>query len=104
MNVNSNINTDFIRDSSENVQSSFEEVACTQDIEENQQNENETDFCNSDSEHAVSDTDLISDVESEEEERPNLEQSTETGRNQEETYIPTELKQGIFKFLTTFRD
>ena len=103
MNVNSSINTDFIRDSSENVQSSFEEVACTQDIEENQQNENETDFCNSDSEHAVSDTDLISDVESEEE-RPNLEQSTKTGRNQEETYIPTELKQGIFKFLTTFRD
>ena len=103
MNVNPNINTDFIRDSSENVQSSFEEVACTQDIEENQQNENETDFSNSDSEHAVSGTDLISDVESEEG-RPNLEQSTETGRNQEETYIPTELKQGIFKFLTTFRD
>ena len=103
MNVNPNINTDFIRDSSENIQSSFEEVGCTQDIEENQQNENETDFSNSDSEHAVSDTDLISDVESEGE-RPNLEQSTETGRNQEETYIPTELKQGIFKFLTTFRD
>ena len=103
MNVNPNINTDFIRDSSENIQSSFEEVGCTQDIEENQQNENETDFSNSDSEHAVSDTDLISDVESEEG-RPNLEQSTETGRNQEETYIPTELKQGIFKFLTTFRD
>ena len=62
MNANSNNNTDFIRDSIENVQSNVEEVASTRDIEEHQQSENETDFVNSDSEYIYSDTDLPSDV------------------------------------------
>ena len=102
MNANSNNNTDFICDSIENVQSNVEEVASTRDIEEHQKSESETDFVNSGSEYIYSDTDLSSDVESEEE-RPNLEHSTETGREQEETYIPTELKKGIFNFLLTLR-
>ena len=62
MNANSNNNTDFIRDSIENVQSNVEEVASTRDIEEHQQSENETDFVNSDSEYNYLDTDLSSDV------------------------------------------
>ena len=103
MNANSNTNTDFIRGSTEDVQSSVEEVASTRGIEENQQNRNETDFGDSDSEYALSDTNLGRDVESEEE-RPNLEHSTENGREQEGTYIPAELKKGIFKFLITLRD
>ena len=62
MNANPNNNTDFIRDSIENVQSHVEEVASTLDIEEHQQSESETDFVNSDSEYIYSDTDLSSDV------------------------------------------
>ena len=114
MNANSNIKTDFIRDSTEDIQSSVEEFKSTRDIGEQQQRENETNFGNSDPEYVLSDTDLVSDVESEEE-RPNLahaakvvkndhEYSTETNREQEETYMPKELKEGIFKFLITLRD
>ena len=91
MNANSNINTGCIR-------VFVEEVASTQDVEEN-----ETDLGNSDLEDFISDTNFTSDVESEEE-RNNLEHSTETARKQKETYIPTELKKGIFKILITLRD
>ena len=125
MNTNSNINTGCIR-------VFIEEVASTQYVEENEtdlgnsdsedvisdtnfisdveseastQNveENETDLGNSDLEDFISDTNFTSDVESEEE-RNNLEHSTETARKQKETYIPTELKKGIFKILITLRD
>ena len=103
MNANSNINTDLIRDSTEDDQSTLEEVTSARDTEEHQQSENETDLGNSDSEYVLSDTDLANDLEPEEE-RSNLELSTETGRDPEETYIPKELKKGIFKFLITLRD
>ena len=125
MNANSNINTGCIR-------VFVEEVASTQDVEENETDlgnsdsedvisdtnfisdveseastqdvgENETDLGNSDLEDFISDTNFTSDVESEEE-RNNLEHSTETARKQKETYIPTELKKGIFKILITLRD
>ena len=125
MNANSNINTGCIR-------VFVEEVTSTQDVEENETDlgnsnsedvisdtnfisdveseastqdveENETDLGNSDLEDFISDTNFTSDVESEEE-RNNLEHSTETARKQKETYIPTELKKGIFKILITLRD
>ena len=69
--MDANSNTDFIRDFTEDVQSSVEETTSMRDIEERQQSENETNFSSSDSEYVSSDTDLTSDVEAEEE-RPNL--------------------------------
>ena len=125
MNTNSNINTGCIR-------VFIEEVASTQYVEENETDlgnsdsedvisdtcsttdeeseastqdveENETDLVNSDSEDVISDTNFTSAVESEKE-RNNLDHSTDTARKQRETYIPTELKKGIFKILITLRD